>query len=97
MSKVAALSLASSDGNVALGAFDQFQKHSQIQCEKIGNIFSFFRSFACIKPVLDHALDLFHFPEQTDNLRRYSALSVPTGWKGNYRSICGKISISNPR
>ena len=42
MSEVAALSLASSDGNVALGAFDQLQKHAQIPCEKIGNIYSFF-------------------------------------------------------
>ena len=34
------------------------------------------------------------FPEKTDDLRRYSTFSSPTGWNGNYISIGAKISIS---
>lgn len=36
--EAAALSLAS---NVALGSFDQLQKHGKIQCEKVGKKYSF--------------------------------------------------------
>ena len=36
----AAVSLASSDGNLAFGtSFSQFQKHVQITCEKVGESF----------------------------------------------------------
>ena len=32
-----ALSLASADETFPLASFDQFQKHGQIHCEKLGN------------------------------------------------------------
>ena len=35
--RFSALSLASADEPFPLAGFDQFQKHGQIQCEKIGN------------------------------------------------------------
>ena len=34
---------------------------------------------------------MVNFPEQTDYLRRYFSFCIPTGWNGNYRSICTKF------
>ena len=34
-----------------------------------------------------------NFPENTDGLRRNSTFSFPTGWNGNYRSICRKLKF----
>ena len=51
----------------------------------------FSKNFSLVQPIEMHngtRGSNGNFPEQTDDLRRCSTSSVPTGWNGNYRCIC---------